>query len=134
MQFLEEELTLRTKVAHRKQCNTMTGKDVSQAERQYYSKVYGINRASAISHLDHFDLTEQLPQDVMQVLLEGVVPLNTGLFLHHVIVEEGHISLDAVNHKLRSFPYGYFESDKKPPALSLAAIQAGDLTGKQTGS
>ena len=133
MQFVEEEFTLRTKDAHKEQCDMMSDEDVSQAERQYYSKVYGINRSSAISHLDHFDITEQLPQDVMHVLLEGVVPLNTGLFLHHVMVEEGHISIDTLNRKLRSFPYGYFESDKKPPALSLAAIQAGDLTGKQTG-
>ena len=132
MQFVEE-FTLRTKDAHKEQCDMMSDEDVSQAERQYYSKVYGINRSSAISHLDHFDITEQLPQDVMHVLLEGVVPLNSGLFLHHVIVEEGHISVDTLNRKLRSFPYGYYESDKKPPALSLAAIQAGDLTGKQTG-
>ena len=76
MQFVEEEFTLRTKDAHKEQCDMMSD-DVSQAERQYYSKVYGINRSSAISHLDHFDITKQLPQDVMHVLLEGVVPLNS---------------------------------------------------------
>ena len=89
LQFVEE-FTLRTKDAHKEQWDMMSDEDVSQAECQCCSKVYGINRSSALSHLEHFNVTEQLPQDVMHVLLEGVVPLNTGLFLHHMIVEEGH--------------------------------------------
>jgi len=68
MQFVEEEFTLRTKDAHKEQCDMMSDEDVSQAERQYYSKVYGINKSSALPHLEHFDITEQLPQDVMHVL------------------------------------------------------------------
>jgi len=66
MQFVEE-FTLRTKDAHKEKCDMIPMK-MSQAERQYYSKVYCINKSSALPHLEHFDITEQLPQDVMHVL------------------------------------------------------------------
>ena len=35
--------------------------------------------------LPYFDITKQLPQDVMHVLFEGLFPLNMELLLSHLI-------------------------------------------------
>ena len=103
------------------------------AERAHYSKTYGINRESEITLLDPFDVTEQVPQDVMHVLLEGVVPIEIGLLLRQAVVEDEAITLAVVNQKIASFPYSYFESDTKPSTIPQSSVQNGDLTGKQTG-
>jgi len=51
----------------------------------HYSKVYGINRTSILFNLPDFDLTQQLPQDLMQVLLEGIFPLRMEQLLDYVV-------------------------------------------------
>lgn len=38
---------------------------------QHFSKEYGINKRSILLDAPYFDVTEQLPQDVMHVILEG---------------------------------------------------------------
>ena len=100
----------------------------------HYSKTYGINRRSALSCLQYFDICEQLPQDVMHVLLEGVVPRSVALVLQHVIVDLRIISIDALNARIASFPYAYFESPNKPSRISMPSILNLELEGTQTGT
>lgn len=38
---------------------------------QHFSKEYGINKRSILLDAPYFDVTEQLPQDLMHVILEG---------------------------------------------------------------
>ena len=78
-------------------------------------------------------MTEQVPQDMMHVLLEGVVPIEIGLLLKHAVLEDEAITLEAVNQKIASFSYSYFESDTKPSAITQLSVHDGDLTGKQNG-
>ena len=117
---------------HQQQC-ALINESTTKSERQHYSKTYGINRESALSQLEAFDVTEQVPPDVMHVLLEGVVPRHIGQFLKHVVQGEEAISLEELNRKIQSFPYSYFELDTKPSKIPLSAIQEGNLTGKQIG-
>lgn len=49
----------------------------SKSERDHYSLCYGVNRESKLALLEPFDVTKQLPQDVMHVLLEGIAPINS---------------------------------------------------------
>ena len=48
-----------------KQCNYIDQPGLSDSERRHYSKVYGINRSSVLVELRDFDVTENLPQDLM---------------------------------------------------------------------
>ena len=58
---------------------------ISTDERSHYSKVYGINRQSALCDLAYFDVTKQLPQDIMHVLFEGVIPRHVELILTYAV-------------------------------------------------
>ena len=46
---------------------------VSLSETSVHYFLCGINHESLLCELDNFDLTTQLPQDIMHTLLEGVV-------------------------------------------------------------
>ena len=102
-------------------------------ERQHFSVCYGINRESKIANLHGFDITEQLPEDTMHVLLEGIAPIHLGLFLKQILVTTPALSVEAFNHKVKSFNYSYFESAARPSHLTNDHINDEDLTGKQTG-
>ncbi len=132
---MEEEFTLREKEIHNQHCAMIAESGMSRAERQHYSKTYGVNRTSSLTLLEPFDVTEQLPEDVMHVLLEGVVPVHIGLFLKEVLFTAPRpgLRLEWLNSRIRSFPYAYFEVDKKPTAIPASAVQEGDLTSKQSG-
>lgn len=39
--------------------------------REYFSKEYGINNRAKIIEAPHFDVTKQLPQDIMHIFLEA---------------------------------------------------------------
>ena len=78
---------MRTKDEHMRQCGYIDRPGISNAERVHFSKVYGINRTSVLCTLPYFDITQQLPQDLMHVLLEGIFPLHmeVDLFIDYVI-------------------------------------------------
>ena len=52
----------------------------------------------------------QLPQDVMHVLLEGVLPFEIKLLLQNFTSVQRFFSLDHFNARLESFQFGYTES------------------------
>jgi len=85
LQFVEEEFRLRTKQRHIEQCGYIDRPGISNSERVHYSKVYGINRTSILFDLPDFDLTQQLPQDLMRVLLEGIFPVHMEQLLYYVV-------------------------------------------------
>lgn len=122
---------LRNKDLHKLQCDYVERKGISASERLHFSSTYGINRRSLLSKSDMFDVTKQLPEDIMHVFLEGICVLHTAILLHHLIFEAELITLDEFNGKLRSYSYLYFEI--KPTPLSAQAIKDYDLSGKQSG-
>lgn len=71
-QFVEEEFQARNIHQHIQHCAYIDQPGISKAERQHYSKVYGVNRRSILCDLPSFNVTQQLPQDLMHVLFEGV--------------------------------------------------------------
>lgn len=103
----------------------MSQPGISRSEKAHYSKVYGINQVSIITELMDFDVTKQLPQDLMHVILEGIYPLHMEQFLEY-IVSSGIMTLDEVNSQLSSFPYSYFH--EKP-----SYINTFDIQGTQSG-
>lgn len=68
-----------TKVSHNRQCN-----DIEKANTDFLKynlkMTYGINRRSKLTEYPHFDIINQIPLDIMHVILEGVAPYETNMF------------------------------------------------------
>lgn len=67
----------------------------------------------------------QLPQDVMHLLLEGVIPYELKLMLHEFTTVKKYIELNYLNDKISCFVYSPEEAMDKPPP-----IKPNDLTTK----
>ena len=80
------------------------------------SVTYGVNYESALNKIDHFHVANtQIPQDVMHVILEGVLNLETRLLLSFFVNDEKLFTLDFLNQRITHFPYGRSEKRNKPP-------------------
>lgn len=89
--------------------------------------MYGINRSSAVIELPEFDVTQQLPQDLMHVLLEGICALHLQQLLEYIVDDASLITLHEINSRICMYPYAYFS--EKP-----ASLVGFDLQGTQTGT
>ncbi len=127
LQFTEEDFEMRTQEQHTRQCSYIDRPGITASEREHYSMVYGINRTSILCQVPHFDVTAQLPQDLMHILLEGVFPMHIGLLLTHLI-HTLSLTIVEINARISSFPYAYFE--EKPCTLTNVTL---DVGGRQTG-
>lgn len=52
-----------------------------------FSTTYGINCRSPLNDISNFHVVNQLPQDIMHILLEGVVPYQMSLMLSRFITD-----------------------------------------------
>ena len=60
---------------------------------------YGISYRSPLNEIDDFHVANgQLPQDIMHVLFEGVLPKEIKLMLNSFINEQQFFTLDTLNH------------------------------------
>ena len=77
-----------------------------------------VNHRSALNDLDNFHVANgQLPQDIMHVLFEGVLPYELKLMLHQFIFVKMYFSLQYLNSQIGSFAYSAEETRDKPPSL-----------------
>ena len=96
---------MRTRESHNYHCGLIGG-----ALSTYDSTTYGVNKVSPLNSLDHFHVVGgQLPQDVMHVLYEGVLPLEVKLLLYQLVFEEHIFTLESLNERFSSFLYGRHE-------------------------
>jgi len=70
--FCESSFVLRTKEQHGIEC-TQIENVTSKSAQKDLKRIYGLNQRSPLCELPDFDVTCQLPQDVMHTMLEGVV-------------------------------------------------------------
>lgn len=79
------------------------------------SVTYGINSTSPLNLISYFHVAKsQIPQDVMHVLMEGVLPLETKLMLSS-FMGDGFVGLELLNQRVSHFAYGRVEARNKPP-------------------
>ena len=64
------------------------------------SVTYGVLYSSPLNKISNFHVVEQLPQDIMHVLLEGVIPYELTLMLDNFICEKGYLTLVQLNVEL----------------------------------
>lgn len=109
----EELCVLRTEAAHQKHLATIT---VNSAMK----RLYGVNEPSPLLALDCFDVTLQLPPDLMHDLLEG----SFGYVMHHVLrglVDDGVLGASDIE-KIVYFSYGHNDKKNKPEAISITFL------------
>ena len=54
---------------------------------------YGVNFYSPLNDLDNFHVVNQLPQDIMHILLEGVIPYELSLLLTFFIANKKYFTI-----------------------------------------
>lgn len=71
---------------------------------------------STLNKIQHFHVANgQLPQDVMHIIFEGVLPYETKLLLFTFIYDKKLFALKDLNDRIASFVYGRSEARNKPP-------------------
>ena len=76
VQFLESYFEIRSDAKHSEYCNLLERDDISSADRNHYSLVYGVNRRALLSTLSFFNVASgALLPDIMHDILEGALPM-----------------------------------------------------------
>lgn len=119
---------LRTPYNYDYHCSLLSG-PLHEAD----SVTYGINYQSILNKLKYFHVCDnQLPQDVMHVLLEGVIPHTLKAMLWSFVRDKCYFTIDTLNAKVLSFNFSRSESKNKPCPLSSKMLNSeGNI--KQTG-
>ena len=103
--FSKSDFILRTRQQYDAQCREIETAP-TKASRNEVQTTYGINRRSCLCELPNFDVTKQMPQDVMHTLLEGTVQYELSVVLNH-FHREKFFSLDELNDAINSHHYSY---------------------------
>lgn len=125
--FTHEECDLRDEMTHLDQCSELkelTGQDFSQ-----YSKLCGVNNLSPLHKAPFFKLTKCFPQDIMHILLEGVVPHEFTLLVAYLL-EEKYLTLSELNSKIESLQYNYHDLKNKPSIIQKEAMKGTKKIGQ----
>ena len=81
LQFVTSKFVPRTVESYDCHCSLLHG-----PLKEHHSTTYGINNKSVLNELEGFHVANsQLPQDMMHVLLEGVLPYELKLMLSEFI-------------------------------------------------
>ena len=85
------------------------------------SVTYGINYRSPLNDIPFYHVANsQLPQDIMHVILEGVLSLEVKLMLSVYVSDKKYFTIDFLNERIMSFSYGKSEARNKiPKALEI---------------
>ena len=111
LQFRESDFEIRDPETHDGHCSLLSGPLASED-----STTYGVNGPSCLNEIKYFHVANfQMPQDIMHVLLEGALPLETRLMLNVFIYDDGYFTLEHLNQRVKSFTYGRVEARTKPP-------------------
>lgn len=88
----------------------------------FNSTTYGVNYRSSLNDIPLFNVADwQLPQDVMHVILEGVLPLEFKLLLDY-LTSNKILTISHLNARIASFQYGPHSSATKPSAIDATHL------------
>ncbi|XP_028409387.1 uncharacterized protein LOC114531989 isoform X2 [Dendronephthya gigantea] len=107
--------TERNLVQYRQHCEDIETAPTEESRKNLVT-TYGINERSVLSRLPQFDITKQLPQDIMHVLLEGSVQYEVRYALQYFI-DNGSITLQQLNSTFCQLKLGYQDEANRPPPL-----------------
>lgn len=134
LQFYSSEFQERTLERHLEICGMLEDVENAVPVQENLSTTYGVNKKSVLVNVKHFDVCQCFAQDIMHILLEGVVPYETKLLLRFLIDNKRLFTLRDLNRKLDSFEYGYMNSKNKPSPIARETLNAAsDTKLKQSG-
>ncbi|KAG7456398.1 hypothetical protein JOB18_008800 [Solea senegalensis] len=128
--FDELSFTKRTLEKHMRQCL-----EIERASTDFLKSAlkttYGINRRSRLVDFPAFDLIQQMPQDIMHIILEGVAPMEIKCVLKYLVLS-GQMELDMFNSAMQSFPFSPLDIRDKPCPISVSTLASNDNRLKQS--
>lgn len=131
--FTEDNFNLRTKEDHAANVELIENAQTSFL-KEFYSKKCGVTCRSKLMEAPFFDVTQQLPMDIMHVFLEGVVAYEIKYLLRHCI-DERHFSLPMLNKDIEKFSLGYAHKKDRPILIKDSDLQTESATNlEQTAS
>lgn len=119
--FYDHDFHTRSKGTHERHCMEIDEAPTEQIKADLKT-TYEINHRSVLCDLDGFDITAQLPQDIMHTLLEGVVQYERRHILSWCI-GTGEFSPVQLNSGIRSQCYGYSEAADRPDPLRQSVLK-----------
>lgn len=128
--FDENYFTPRTLRNHIRQCEEMERASTEFLKNSLMT-TYGLNRRSKLVDFPAFDLIRQTPQDIMHVLLEGVVPYEMKCVLKALILS-GDTELDSINAGIQCFSYSPVDVRDKPCPITVNTLSSNDNKLKQS--
>ena len=106
------------------QCDLIKSSENSSTKAELQTN-YDINSRSCLCFLPDFDVTKQLPHDIMHVLLEGIVLYELQLSLTALIAQR-HFTLEEFNYKLKQYQFSYVDNKSKPEPLNKTVFVTGE--------
>ena len=116
--FKEKDFQIHLLHRHVQQCRTIDN-SATESLAELYKTTYGINRRSILWDVAFFDVCQQIPPDIMHILLQGVVPYTTQLVLPYFIYEMRAMSLEELKDKIAAFNYNYQVGRSKPNSIFI---------------
>ena len=93
------------------------------------SVTYGVNQRSTLNDLFGFHVADgQLSQDIMHILLEGVLPYELKLMLNDFINVKQYLDLEFLNDRVFCFTYSPEEAKDKPPPIKVQDLTVGKIS------
>lgn len=119
--FNESKLVARTPELYNQQVTDLAAGVISMSH-------CGIKRPSVLVSLPYYHPTWNDSADVMHDLFEGVLPLETKLFLNHLIFEVRCITLRELNNRIKCADYGPCGSRSKPSVVLESNLKGADAS------
>ena len=117
LQFTTKEFIPRTIHSYNYHCSLLDGPLWSE-----HSTTYGVNCSSVLNDLYGFHVVDQLPQDIMHCLLEGVVPHELTLLLTDYITIQKLFTCEQINDRIACFSYSTHEAKDKPSPIRIQSL------------
>ena len=103
--FRSEDFQLRTMTTYDANCEVLEDPNMTKANLQFYSKIFGINHRSILRKIDGFSVVCGLPFDNMHCISQGLSGYILSLFLNYCIYEMEYFTLEYLNDKVLGFDY-----------------------------
>lgn len=116
LQFKAKDFTPRTPESYNYHCSLLDGLLADED-----SVTYGVLYASPLNEIDHFHVIGQLPQDIMHVLLEGVIPYEVTLMLRDFVIDRKYLTPTRLNDRIACFSFTGQEAKDKPSPIVFSS-------------
>ena len=117
--FIASKCTVRDEEMH---SEIVRGLKASSSVSVHLSVNYGVNRGTVVADINFFRVTKCFPQDIMHVLIEGVLVKEVQLLIKYCL-SKNFFSLDQLNQAISTFHYGYHDLPNKPSPVEFDRIQ-----------